>query len=70
MAQLAGGVETDALRFEFDRRLKLEFHGRMAAFGVSGSNGAGLKRLSLPHPPLEERIAVMASTNQERARSR
>lgn len=31
----------------------------MAAFGISGSIGHGLKRLFMTHPPLEERIAAL-----------
>ena len=32
---------------------------RMAAFGIAGSVGSGLKRLFMTHPPLEERIAAL-----------
>ncbi len=32
---------------------------RMAAFGISGGIGTGLKRLFMTHPPLEERIAAL-----------
>lgn len=32
---------------------------KMAAFGISGHNGGGLKRLFMTHPPLEERIAAL-----------
>ena len=32
---------------------------KMAAFGISGGAGAGLKRLFMTHPPLEERIAAL-----------
>jgi heat shock protein HtpX len=31
------------------------------AFGISGVTGAGLKRLFMSHPPLEERIAALQS---------
>lgn len=31
----------------------------MAAFGISGTLGQGLKRLFMTHPPLEERIAAL-----------
>jgi heat shock protein HtpX len=34
---------------------------RMAAFGISGPLGQGLKRLFMTHPPLEERIAALQS---------
>ncbi|MBT8058426.1 MAG: protease HtpX, partial [Gammaproteobacteria bacterium] len=33
--------------------------GEFAAFGISGGMGAGLRRLLLSHPPLEERIAAL-----------
>jgi heat shock protein HtpX len=32
---------------------------QVKAFGISGSAGAGLKRLFMSHPPLEERIAAL-----------
>jgi heat shock protein HtpX len=32
---------------------------KMAAFGISGTLGGGLKRLFMTHPPLEERIAAL-----------
>ena len=32
---------------------------KMAAFGISGGGGGGLKRLFMTHPPLEERIATL-----------
>lgn len=47
------------------RRLQ-QNHGRpaqlpdqMAAFGISGGIGSGLKALFMSHPPLEERIAAL-----------
>ena len=33
--------------------------GQMAAFGISGGLGAGLKKLFMTHPPLDERIAAL-----------
>ena len=33
--------------------------GEFAAFGISGGMGAGIKRLFMSHPPLEERIAAL-----------
>jgi heat shock protein HtpX len=37
---------------------------RMAAMGIAGGGGGGLKRLFMTHPPLEERIAALkAQTN-------
>jgi len=32
---------------------------QLAAFGISGGTAAGIKRLFLSHPPLEERIAAL-----------
>ncbi len=34
---------------------------KMAAFGISGGQGLGIKRLFLTHPPLDERIAALRS---------
>jgi heat shock protein HtpX len=33
--------------------------GQLAAFGISGGVGAGLKKLFMSHPPLEQRIAAL-----------
>jgi len=33
--------------------------GQMAAFGISGGLGAGLRKLFMTHPPLDERIAAL-----------
>ena len=33
---------------------------KMAAFGIAGGGGAGIKRLFMSHPPLEERIAALS----------
>jgi heat shock protein HtpX len=35
--------------------------GEFAAFGIAGGVGAGIKKLFLSHPPLEERIAALRS---------
>lgn len=32
---------------------------QMAAFGISGARGLGIRRLFMSHPPLEERIAAL-----------
>jgi len=32
---------------------------KMAAFGIAGGMGSGIKRLFMTHPPLEERIAAL-----------
>lgn len=35
---------------------------KMAAFGISGGQGFGLKRLFMTHPPLDERIAALGQS--------
>jgi heat shock protein HtpX len=35
---------------------------QLAAFGISGGVGAGIKRLFMTHPPLDERIAALRAT--------
>ncbi len=32
---------------------------KMAAFGIAGGGGSGIKRLFMTHPPLEQRIAAL-----------
>jgi heat shock protein HtpX len=36
---------------------------QMAAFGISGEMAAGIKRLFMTHPPLDERIAALQAQN-------
>ena len=38
---------------------------KMAAFGIAGGVGSGLKRLFMTHPPLEERIAALKAAEQQ-----
>jgi heat shock protein HtpX len=38
---------------------------KMAAFGIAGGIGGGLKRLFMTHPPLEERIAALQAADRE-----
>lgn len=38
---------------------------QVAAFGISGSVGAGLKKLLMSHPPLEDRIAALRNASVE-----
>jgi heat shock protein HtpX len=35
---------------------------QLAAFGISGGVGSGLKKLFMSHPPLDERIAVLRAS--------
>ena len=37
---------------------------KMAAFGIAGGVGSGLRRLFLTHPPLDERIAALESEDK------
>jgi heat shock protein HtpX len=37
---------------------------KMAAFGIAGGGGGGLKRLFMTHPPLEERIEALRRQTQ------
>ena len=39
---------------------------QMAAFGIAGGLGSGLKRLFMTHPPLEERIAALEAQGEVR----
>ncbi len=41
---------------------------QVAAFGISGGVGHGLKKLLMSHPPLEQRIATLRNTPQEALR--
>ena len=41
---------------------------QVAAFGISGGVGHGLKKLLMSHPPLEERIRALRDTPQEALR--
>jgi heat shock protein HtpX len=36
----------------------------VAAFGISGGVGSGLRRLFISHPPLEERIAALRNATE------
>jgi heat shock protein HtpX len=40
---------------------------QVAAFGISGGVGHGLRKLFMSHPPLEERIAALRNADQMRA---
>ena len=48
-----------ALRALQRRAGENELPDQMAAFGISGHIGQGMKRLLMTHPPLEERIAAL-----------
>jgi len=59
-AALAGRDKmTGALRRLQQERIPARLPEAMAAFGISGGKGMGLRRLFMTHPPLEERIAAL-----------
>jgi len=63
-AVLAGGEKMVAA-LEKLRRGVAQPHlpDQMAAFGISGKGGSGLKHLFMTHPPLEERIEALKRAN-------
>jgi heat shock protein HtpX len=50
-----------ALRALQRKSKPVDLPGEFAAFGIAGGRGAGLKKLFMSHPPLEERIAALDS---------
>ena len=63
-AQLAGRKTMIAALERLKQAHTAPLPDKMAAFGISGSVGYGLKRLFMTHPPLDERIAVLKSEDQ------
>jgi heat shock protein HtpX len=59
-AQLAGTSKMIAALERLQQSVKQpHLPDQLAAFGISGGIGSGLKRLFMSHPPLEERIAAL-----------
>lgn len=58
-ASLAGRQKMIAALERLQRVHSEPLPDKMAAFGISGAGGGGLKRLFMTHPPLEERIAAL-----------
>ena len=58
-ASLAGQQKMIAALQALQRQHPAPLPDKMAAFGISGGVGGGLKRLFMTHPPLEERIAAL-----------
>ncbi len=59
-ARLAGRYKMiAALRRLQQAHASKDLPGELAAFGIAGGVGDGLKRLMMTHPPLEERIAAL-----------
>ena len=61
-AELAGRQKMISALQALQRRAEpQDLPGEFAAFGINGGFGAGLKRLFMSHPPLQERIAALQS---------
>jgi len=65
-ASLAGRNKMIAAleRLKLNHEQPAQLPDAVKAFGISGGVGAGLKRLFMSHPPLEERIAALRSGGQ------
>ena len=66
-AQLAGRQNMIAALKRLASGRTVPLPDKMAAFGIAGGAGGGLKRLFMTHPPLEERIAALAAAGSGRA---
>jgi heat shock protein HtpX len=60
-ATLAGRQKMIAALERLKQRMPQPLPDQLAAFGISGGMGHGLKRLFMSHPPLDERIAALKS---------
>lgn len=59
-ADLAGRQKMiNALKRLQDAHATEDLPGEMAAFGIAGGLGTGLRKIFMTHPPLEERIAAL-----------
>ena len=63
-ASLAGRRNMIAALERLDAQHPQPLPEKMAAFGIAGGVGSGLKRLFMTHPPLEERIAALKAAAQ------
>lgn len=64
-AQLAGKPKMiDALRRLQQGRIPSQLPDSMAAFGIAGGIGSGIKKLFMTHPPIEERIQALENSLQ------
>jgi heat shock protein HtpX len=61
-ARLAGRQNMIAALQALGRGHEESLPEKMAAFGISGRRGEGLKRLFMSHPPIEERIAALQAS--------
>ena len=60
-ATLAGRQKMISALERLKQRMPQPLPDQLAAFGISGGVGQGLKRLFMSHPPLDERIAALRS---------
>jgi heat shock protein HtpX len=58
-ADLAGREKMIAALQRLQKTTTHPLPDQMAAFGISGARGGGLRRLFMTHPPLEERIEAL-----------
>jgi heat shock protein HtpX len=58
-ASLSGRHKMVAALRALQRGQQQDLPGELAAFGIAGGMGGGLKRLFLSHPPLAERVAAL-----------
>lgn len=58
-ARLAGSQNMIAALLRLNSLHPQPLPDKLAAFGIAGGGGGGLKRLFMTHPPLEERIAAL-----------
>jgi heat shock protein HtpX len=69
-AKLAGtGKMISALKRLQQVQSGHDLPGEMAAFGIAGGVGEGMKKLMMTHPPLEERIAALQKSESTRQES-
>lgn len=58
-AEFAGRSNMIAALQRLDAMHNQALPDKLAAFGIAGGNGSGLRRLFMTHPPLSERIAAL-----------
>lgn len=64
-AHLAGREKMIAALKRLQAQQPAELPDQLAAFGIAGGIGSGIKRLFMSHPPLNERIAALEGRGRE-----